>query len=458
MSFEQLGVSKWLCETLAVMKIREPTSIQKACIPQILNGKSCIGGAKTGSGKTIAFGLPMLDKWSQDPSGIYGLVLTPTRELALQIAEQFTALGATMNIRVKVVVGGDDMIQQALDMQKKPHFIIATPGRLADHIKNSGHDTINGLLRVKFLVLDEADRLLEDSFSKDLATIFGVLPGADQRQTLLFTATITAPVRSLKENNNHIFVHEVESFDKLIIPSKLALYYIFIPSYVKEAYLHQVLKLPEYDDKSGIIFVNRTKTAELLRRILRKLEFRVTSLHSEMPQTERINSIHRFKASAAKILVATDVASRGLDIPDVEFVINYDMPSNPDDFVHRVGRTARAGRKGDSVSMVTERDINRVLTIEERISDKLKLLEQVKDTVTVEQYLKNTTTAKRESLMEMEKEGFGEKRLINKRKSAESDLDDKGTKRDSKKHNKKVSGKVKKKQHKKPSKGAVKSQ
>lgn len=428
MGFEELGVSKWLCETLNNMKIYEPSSIQKACIPEILKGKNCIGGAKTGSGKTIAFGLPMLNKWAEDPFAICGLVLTPTRELAIQIAEQFTALGSSMNIRVEVIVGGEDMIKQALKIQQKPHFIIATPGRLADHIMHSGEDTINGLRRVKYLVLDEADRLLSNSFGKDLQRIFGIIPDSKKRQTLLFTATVTDAVRALKEKDDKVFVHEVESFDKFIIPATLSKYYVLVPSQVKEPYLHQILKLPKYDNKIGIIFVNRTKTAELIRRLLRKLEFRVTSLHSEMPQSERVNSIHRFKACAAKILIATDVASRGLDIPNVEFVINYDMPADPDDFVHRVGRTARAGKKGDSISMITENDVVRILAIEERINDKLTLLEEVKDDVTVNEYLKVTTEAKRESLMEMDREGFGELKAKNKRKHEQTNSKSKKSK------------------------------
>ena len=168
MSFEELGVSKWLSEALNSMKIHTPTSIQSACIPKILKGHDCIGGAKTGSGKTIAFAAPMLTQWSEDPSGIYGLVLTPTRELALQIAEQFAALGSSMNIKVSVIVGGEDIVKQALELQRRPHFVIATPGRLADHILNSGEDTVCGLRRVKYLILDEADRLLSNSFGGDL--------------------------------------------------------------------------------------------------------------------------------------------------------------------------------------------------------------------------------------------------------------------------------------------------
>lgn len=426
MSFADLGVSKWLDESLAAMQIHTPTNIQLACIPEILKGRDCIGGAKTGSGKTIAFGAPMLTKWSEDPMGIFGLILTPTRELAMQIAEQFAALGAQMNIRVSVIVGGEDIVQQAIELQRRPHFVIATPGRLADHVLNSGEETVKGLRSVKFLVLDEADRVLSDSFSKDVLRCLSVLPDASKRQTLLFTATVTDAVRSLKnkqpaQGKPPVFMHEVETVDKVAIPSTLLLYYVFVPSYVKEAYLHTIISLEKYAKANIIIFVNRTSTAEVLRRTLRKLDFRVASLHSQMPQLERTNSLHRFKAQAARILIATDVASRGLDIPTVELVVNFDMPADPDDFIHRAGRTARAGRLGDSVSIVTERDVKRVHAIEERANKKMDALEDVDDDKVIASSLTKIGTAKREALMDMDREGFGEKKEINKRKRAAVD-------------------------------------
>jgi len=380
----------------------------------------------------------MLTKWSEDPMGIYGVVLTPTRELALQIAEQFAALGAAMNIRVAVIVGGEDMVKQAIQLQNKPHFVIATPGRLADHILNSGDDTVEGLKRVRFLVLDEADRLLSNSFGGDLERCFSILPSADKRQTLLFTATVTDSVRALKdrptpENKPKLFIHEVDSVDKVAIPEKLLTEYVFIPSYVKEAYLYGILSHEDNENSTAIVFVNRTHTAEVLRRTLRNLEIRVASLHSEMQQTERTNSLHRFRAGAARVLIATDVASRGLDIPTVQLVINYDIPADPDDFVHRVGRTARAGRSGESLSFVTEKDVTRILAIEERINKKMDKYEKVTDNKVIKNSLQKTGVAKREALMDMEKEGFGEKKQAIKRKTQSEEPNPKKTKRKSKK-------------------------
>lgn len=414
-SFLELGVPRWLCESLAAMKITQPTEIQTASIPKILEGHDFIGGAKTGSGKTVAFGAPMLAKWSEDPCGIFGLILTPTRELAMQIAEQFSALGATMNIKVCIIVGGEDIVKQAIELQKRPHFVIATPGRLADHILNSGEDTIRGLRRVRYVVLDEADRVLSETFAKDMARCTAILP--EKRQTLVFTATVDESVRALESKlKNSPVVHEIANKDAVAIPSTLSISYVFIPSHVKEAYLHSILTHPDNEKKSVVVFVNRTVTAELLRRTLRHLEERVTSLHSEMPQSERVNSLHRFRAEAARILVATDLVSRGLDIPVVEMVINFDMPQDPTDYIHRVGRTARAGRKGESISFVTDRDVEKVLRIEERIGMKMEKYEKVSDNRVIKGSLTKATKAKRESVMEMDSEGFGERKKINKLK------------------------------------------
>lgn len=414
-TFSQLGVAKWLDESLAAMAIYKPSDIQQDCIPPILAGKDCIGGAKTGSGKTIAFAAPMLTQWSKDPYGICGLIITPTRELAIQIAEQFKAIGANMNVKVSVIVGGNDMIKQSLELEKRPHFVVATPGRLADHIKSSGEDTICGLRRVKFLVLDEADRLLSSSIAPDLATCMEVLPPANKRQTLLFTATITDAVRSLKDRSDNIYTREVPE-SAMAVPEQLEQYFLLSPSYVKQAYLYCVLDSEEARDKTAIIFVNRTQTAEHIRRTLKLLDIKVTSLHSQMPQQERLNALGRFRAGAATVLVATDVASRGLDIPEVELVINFDLPADPDDYVHRVGRTARAGRKGISVTLVSERDVERVENIEARVGTKMSEYTAVSDRAVIDKALKKVSVAKRQAVLEMDRDKFGERKKILSRK------------------------------------------
>lgn len=311
------------------------------------------------------------------------------RELAIQIAEQFTALGAPQNVKICLLIGGVDMRAQALQLATRPHIVIATPGRMADHIGSSGEDTICGLRRCKMVVLDEADRMLSESFADDLAQCLDVLPKSggggggtgEGRQTLLFTATMTDAVKALKEmerqpDRREVFVCEVDTTTTaaattIAVPRTLKQAYLLLNSHTREAYLHTLLSTPGNESRSVMVFANRTDTANLLAHILRQLDHRVTALHSSLPQSERTGSLGRFRAEAARILVATDVASRGLDIPLVSLVVNYDVPRDPDDYIHRVGRTARAGKSGEAITFVTERDIALVESIEARIGCKL---------------------------------------------------------------------------------------
>ncbi|KAG5922673.1 putative RNA helicase [Claviceps africana] len=412
-SFSSLQVRPWLVQSLANMAIRRPTGIQKGCIPEILRGRDCIGGSRTGSGKTVAFAVPILQKWAEDPSAIFAVVLTPTRELALQIYEQFKAISSPQSLRAILVTGGSDMRSQAIALAQRPHVVIATPGRLADHIRTSGEDTICGLRRVRFVVLDEADRLLHaagpGSMLPDVEECLSVLPPAASRQTLLFTATITPEVRALKDmpqkpGKQPVFVCEVDT-QMLAIPNTLHQTHIQIPITHKEHYLHVFLLTEGNKDKTIIIFCNRTSTADYLHHLLRLLEHRVTSLHSKLPQRQRIDNLARFRASAARILVATDVAARGLDIPEVSLVVNYDIPRDPDDYIHRVGRTARAGRKGESATFVGQRDVELVLAIEKRVGRQMDAWEEEGvnlETRVIRDALKEVSEKKREALLEVE--------------------------------------------------------
>ncbi|KAJ2387068.1 putative RNA helicase [Coemansia sp. RSA 2603] len=442
-TFAALGLDSWLVDTLRAMSITQPTEIQRACIPAILSGRDVIGGAKTGSGKTAAFALPILQQLSEDPYGVFAVVLTPTRELAFQIAEQFTVLGRGVNVRVAVAIGGVDMMAQARELIRRPHIIVATPGRLADHIASSGSEALH-LAGARYLVLDEADRLLSDSFADDLAQIMQAVPRATRR-TLLFTATMTESIVGLKERkHNAPFVHLCDSGTERTVRG-LMQQYLFVPSHVKEAYLVQLLAgsvaqlekrhalLPEGErgddnekdsdvvtqaaggsDKSVIIFVGQCQAAETLRVMLFSLGFRVTALHSRMAQGERLASLGKFRAQVVRILVATDVAARGLDIPEVDLVINMHVPRDPDEYIHRVGRTARAGRGGRAVTIVSERDIKLVHNIEARVGrqmDKLEISEQ-----SVLDGMGRVLVAKRAATLHLLETDFGARDKIRKKK------------------------------------------
>lgn len=306
------------------------------------------------------------------------------------------------------------MRPQAIALSQRPHIVIATPGRLADHITSSGADTICGLNRTRVVVFDEADRLLASgpgSMLPDVETCLSALPPSTARQTLLFTATVTPEVRALKSmprpaNKLPIFVTEVSTENKASIPPTLKQTYLQVPLTHREAFLHTLISTEANSQKPAIIFCNRTKTADLVERMLRRLGHRVTSLHSLLPQSERTANLSRFRASAARILVATDVAARGLDIPSVSLVINFDVPRNPDDYVHRVGRTARAGREGEAVTLVGQRDVQLVLAIEDRVGR--KMVEWKEEGVSIEGrvvrggILKEVGEAKREAVGEVE--------------------------------------------------------
>nr|CAG31485.1 hypothetical protein RCJMB04_6o15 [Gallus gallus] len=371
-AFRELGLAPWLVEQARQMGLSRPTPVQASCIPPILQGRDCLGCAKTGSGKTAAFVLPVLQVLSEDPYGIFCLVLTPTRELAYQIAEQFRVLGKPLGLKDCVVVGGLDMVAQALELSRKPHVVIATPGRLADHLRSSNTFSLK---KLKFLVLDEADRLLEQGcadFIADLEVILEAVPA--RRQTLLFSATLTDTLNELKSlAMNRPFFWEAASEVRTV--DELDQRYLLVPEAVKDAYLVHLIQTfqDEHEDWSIIIFTKTCKECQILNMMLRKFSFPSVALHSMMKQRQRFAALAKFKSSIFKILIATDVAARGLDIPTVQVVINHNTPGLPKIYIHRVGRTARAGRNGISITMVTQYDIHLVHAIEEEI--KLKLQE-----------------------------------------------------------------------------------
>ncbi|KAJ3162820.1 hypothetical protein HDU86_003794 [Geranomyces michiganensis] len=412
-SFRELGLDSWLEDALRSLSIKQPSEIQQACIPEILAGKDVIGSATTGSGKTAAFALPILQKLAEDPFGIFALVITPTRELAFQIAEQFRVLGAGVNLKQSVVVGGLDMMTQALELSRRPHVIVATPGRLVDHI-NSSTDAVN-LKRLKFLVLDEADRLLDDTFADDLAVILDQLP--KKRQTLLFSATMTDEIKELNfsaQEDRRPFVYQCNTrFDTV---EKLDQRYVFISSTVRDAYLAHLIRT-SFEGKTMIIFTGKCRTCERLRVMLRELGLRSTALHAQMSQADRLGSLAKFKSGIVPILIATDVGSRGLDIPSVQVVLNYELPADATDYVHRVGRTARAGRGGQSVALVTQHDINVLLNIEQKTGRKMEELPVPENDVL--EILNEVALAQRVANMHLTDNDFGSRRKINREKTGE---------------------------------------
>ncbi|XP_066563752.1 putative ATP-dependent RNA helicase DDX47 [Amia ocellicauda] len=362
-SFKDLGVTEVLCEACEQLGWKNPTKIQVEAIPVALEGRDIIGLAETGSGKTGAFALPILQSLLSSAQRLHSLVLTPTRELAFQIAEQLEALGSAIGVKTAVIVGGIDMMSQSLALAKKPHIIVATPGRLIDHLENTKGFTLRAL---RCLVMDEADRILNMDFETEVDKILKLIPR--DRRTYLFSATMTKKVQKLQRAALKDPVKCAVS-TKYHTVEKLQQYYIFIPAKYKDCYLVSIIN--ELAGNSFMIFCGTCHAAQRAALLLRNLGLTAIPLHGQMSQNKRLGALNKFKSGSRSILLATDVASRGLDIPHVDVVINYDIPTHSKDYIHRVGRTARAGRSGKSITFVTQYDVELFQRIEHLIGKKL---------------------------------------------------------------------------------------
>ncbi|XP_017006975.2 ATP-dependent RNA helicase DDX47 [Drosophila takahashii] len=373
LTWKDLGLNETLCQACEELKWKAPSKIQREAIPVALQGKDVIGLAETGSGKTGAFALPILHALLENPQRYFALVLTPTRELAFQIGEQFEALGSSIGIKCCVVVGGMDMVAQGLQLAKKPHIIIATPGRLVDHLENMKGFNLKA---IKYLVMDEADRILNMDFEVELDKILKVLPR--ERRTFLFSATMTKKVKKLQRASLKDPV-KVEVSNKYQTVEQLQQSYLFIPVKYKDVYLVHILN--ELAGNSFMIFCSTCNNTVKTALMLRALGLAAIPLHGQMSQNKRLAALNKFKAKNRSILISTDVASRGLDIPHVDVVVNFDIPTHSKDYIHRVGRTARAGRSGKAITLVSQYDIELYQRIEHLLGKQLPLYKCEEDEV-----------------------------------------------------------------------------
>ena len=426
-SFEDLGLDEWIVETCKSMALVKPTGIQECSIPLLLKGKNAVVSAPTGQGKTLCFALPVLQTLAKDPFGVFCVVLTPVRELAHQIQQQFAAVGHAINLKTCLVVGGKSSGHQSnIIMADRPHVVIATPGRLADSIRTSP-DILKAFSRVRTLVLDEADRLLAGSgFQNDLLDIIKLLPVKDTRQTVLVTATVSDKVLALQARfgeESMPLLGDPNDKGILSVVKTLTHNYVLVPSLVRMTYLHHLLR-NVYPTESIIIFTRTIMSCQVvasaIERFLADLEpdkatGKVACLHSMLEgQSRRFAALGKFRNQHARILVATDVASRGLDIPSVNVVINFELPTDMPNYVHRVGRAGRAGRSGRAVSLVSEAEIELLQAIEAETDVSMEPLECDQDTVL--KLLSATSAARREAEAMLSDIGFEEKIKERRRK------------------------------------------
>uniref|UniRef100_A0A7S1QSA5 ATP-dependent RNA helicase n=1 Tax=Neobodo designis TaxID=312471 RepID=A0A7S1QSA5_NEODS len=432
-TFEQLGGAGWLVRQAASLHITSPTEVQRATIPAVLRGKHVVAGAATGSGKTAAYALPVLQRVAEEAYGVFCLVMTPSRELAYQILDQFIAFGAPIALRTAIVIGGTAHGKQLEAVQARPHVVVGTPGRLRMLFETFPEATA-AARNVAFLVLDEADRLVEGDMRDDtLAAVAALGAPKPFRRTLMLSATVntelTDPAEGLLPQLGVTDAGtlavcctssetlQAERAIRTVAPN-LAQEYIFVPLHVKLQFLVCLLRTRD-KAQSAIIFVNSCVRCEVVRLTLQLLGFPVASLNSLLTQQQRLNSLAMFKAGFAKFLIATDVAARGLDIPEVALVVHYDVPKLSATYVHRVGRTARAGRSGTSIALVTSSDVDLVHKLEKRVKSRLKEHRhpKINDDAVLE-ILDHVSGAKVEARLTVKRD-FGDRAAYHKEAAAE---------------------------------------
>jgi len=345
-NFLNLGISKEILFNLKSLNLVKPTPVQQRAIVPGFEGKDILAIANTGTGKTAAFGIPIIQRLNQNKS-LSALILSPTRELSIQIGKHLRELmGKNINIKSAVVIGGDSMKKQIELIKKKPRIIIGTPGRIYDHINRK---TLN-LKSINILVLDETDRMLDLGFIQQIQKIINFLPS--KKQTLLFSATLPKNIRNISTkylfNPVNISVEKKEKILQNINHNTLN---------INQGEKYNKL-LQELDTREGsvIVFMKTKHSSKKIYLKLLKDGQSVNTIHGNIRQNKRINILNKFRNQKFRVLVATDIAARGLDIPHIEHVINYDLPQRTEDYIHRIGRTARAGKKGSALSFISEND------------------------------------------------------------------------------------------------------
>lgn len=345
------------------MGFEEATPIQAETIPLAMEGKDVIGQAQTGTGKTAAFGIPMIEEFERKIKKIQGLVVAPTRELAIQVAEEINRLGREKGIRALPVYGGQHMQRQIRSLKEGPQIVVATPGRLLDHMRRR---TIR-INDVKTVVLDEADEMLNMGFIDDIRDILKGIP--ENRQTLLFSATMPKEIRDIA---THLMKspQEIKVKAKEMTVKNIDQYFIEVPERNKFDTLTNHLDIHAPD--LAIVFSRTKKRVDEIAEGLQVRGFRAEGIHGDLTQGKRMSVLNKFKHGRVEVLVATDVAARGLDISGVTHVYNFDIPQDPESYVHRIGRTGRAGRTGEALSFVTPREIAHLQVIQRVTKSKIK--------------------------------------------------------------------------------------
>jgi len=364
--FRGLGISQSILDILKDLKLDNPTPIQVKTIPVAITGQDLIGIAQTGTGKTFAFGIPMLQRLGLTKG--QGLIIAPTRELAMQVEESLNRLGKPLGLRTALLIGGEALGKQLFSLRKKPHIVVATPGRLIDHLKRRTFK----LDQVNILVLDEADMMLDMGFAPQIQEILKQAP--TERQTMLFSATMPATIVKIAAQYMKLPL-SIEVAPPGTTASQVDQEIFIIKGEDRLEHLEKILL--RYTG-SVLVFVRTKHGARALARKLASSGHRAVEIHSNLSLNQRRAALNAFKSKKERILVATDVAARGLDVSGIELVVNYNLPDNSDDYVHRIGRTARAGKEGKAITFATPDQQNEIRAIEKLINKSIKRTEFVR--------------------------------------------------------------------------------
>lgn len=361
--FQNLGIAPKLMQILQSLKFTTPTPIQHKSIPPAIEGKDIMGIAQTGTGKTLAFGVPMIQRLAQAGGKNKGLVILPTRELALQVDETLRKVGGGIGLKTAILIGGENMGKQLRMLKMNPHIIIATPGRLIDHLENK---SVN-LSLVSILVLDEADRMLDMGFAPQIKRIMQTVP--KNRQTMLFSATMPNEIVDIAKSYMSLPLRiEVAPAGTAVELVEQELF--FVQKHDKPQLLQNILK--QYS--GSILVFSRTKFgAKKIAVQIRNAGHTASEIHSNRSLNQRIEALNGFKIGRYRILVATDIAARGIDVTGIQLVVNYDLPSTAEDYVHRIGRTGRAGAPGKAISFAMPDQRAEVRAIERLIRTNLPI-------------------------------------------------------------------------------------
>jgi ATP-dependent RNA helicase DeaD len=361
-TFDELNIPSIIIQALSNMGFEEPTPIQEETVPLALMGKDLIGRAQTGTGKTAAYGIPLVDRCMVDLEQIQGIVITPTRELAMQVAEELNRIGSLKNIRSLPIYGGQEIERQIKALKKRPQIIVGTPGRLMDHMRRK---TIR-LANIKMVILDEADEMLNMGFKEDIEAILQLMPA--DRQNLLFSATMPVHIQNLAREfmNNPELIH-IKPLE--ITVAQIEQQYMETPESQKLDILCRLLDIQNPD--RAIVFARTKRRVDEIAEALSKRGYSAEGIHGDLAQNRRDLIMGKFRSGTIDILAATDVAARGLDITGVTHIYNFDIPQDPEGYVHRIGRTGRAGEAGLATTFVTPREISHLRFIEQTTHHKI---------------------------------------------------------------------------------------